>query len=295
MKKLLFASILAALSCCVAFAQVPITGAGKGTPRSFQGIGDVQSGAYAYYSCAFAYNAAYATALGKACRVVKASDGSGGCDLLVSADGIVHSPSTQCSTECSVSCKVTTAYDQSGNTRDATQGTLASMPVLLQSALNSLPGLTCTNAGANLVTANQTAAQPLNGSVVFERTGNVTLSSGWIGTSSGVGAIIQSSNSANSARLNSNGSVVSAAASDSAYHALNGLFNGASSVIMIDGSETSGTVGANGLNTSPINLCTAGGGGSTGILMEGAFYQGSAFNTTQRNAININQHSRYNF
>ena len=141
---------------------------------------------------------------------------------------------------------VTEWYDQSGNGSDLTQPTGANQPQILPNAGDGLPGVVFdTNIGfdpATIASSNLTYL-----SAVVERTtvtfypcalsqydeylNTVGNNLGWY------------NNFPNSARLDGSGDIV-ATMSDGTFHAMSGLLAGASSVLNIDGSETTGNAGS---------------------------------------------------
>jgi hypothetical protein len=134
----LSAILLLLLSLGSAMAQVPMTGAGLGTPAaappSFTGTGDVVSGFNAWWSPGIAYSAAYAAGLGNAADVCD-SGGTNCITLKVQASGLVAAPgATACGGNACVA--ISKLYDQSGASYcsgpcDLVQATNAKRPPLL--------------------------------------------------------------------------------------------------------------------------------------------------------------------
>lgn len=265
-----------------------------GTVTGYQGPGDVFASAFAWYSCARGYTASYAASgTGSACDVVDTATGLVTCTYHIKTSGFVDP--TECNgvgQSCATACKVKKAYDQSGNTHDASQATLANMPTLTFSSTptGTLPAMTFNGTSQQLLTGNVTQAQPITMSAVLDRT--TVQAGGVIGASS---MALGSPAGANLAQVNA-GSGLTAAAADNAWHSVQGLLNTATSAINIDGSETTGGVGTGTISAQPIIL-----GRPLFIFFAGnvaeAGIWGSTSNSTNRNALSANQHgtSGYNF
>lgn len=135
---------------------------------------------------------------------------------------------------------VTTAYDQSGHTADASQATAAKQPELLPNCISALPCMEFTRTASQGLT---TSGSPSSGaatftiSVVAERTQAFTsFSNIFGGTSASVGAFFN--NSANTAMV-SQGSFVTATANDSVAHAMQFIANTTTSFVNVDGTPGS--------------------------------------------------------
>lgn len=141
-----------------------------------------------------------------------------------------------------VGLTVVTIYDQSGNANDLTQATGSTQPVFLVNAINTTKPVLACNGTRYLAKASVTStAQPLSTTGVAIRTGG-TGGFTEIGASSTSNTMqFGGSNSANTWYIFSN-SIVTRTVTDNAWHAAQGVFNGASSVLNVDGSETSGNV-----------------------------------------------------
>lgn len=128
-------------------------------------------------------------------------------------------------------------YDQSGNIKDASQATAGSQPQFLPVVTNGLPGIFMyTGATTHLLTAtlSGTVAQAFSISVVSQRIALLSSNDGLF--QDGSNAV--NYGASNSLLLFAGGGVVSPTASDGAFHALNILFNGASSATLVDGTST---------------------------------------------------------
>jgi hypothetical protein len=287
------------------------------TAVTYQGPGDIVSGATAWYGLR-AYNAAYATGSNNAINVRRASDNStsnivilanGNLDIatantfagvdatatatvsasttiaLTGASSTPHVGSTitgtgivqpcyivsvgsfvagagnitvnaaQTLAAVSISMQyglyVTEAYDQTGSGRHLTQSTAAKQPQLLPAIGNGLPSLSGTNAsGTGLTFAPQTAptiAQPLTISVVAQY---ITQADTRIfSLRAGSTAPFLSINAtANTGYLYA-GTPSNFTLSINVNHAIQGLFNGASSIAYVDGSSTSVNPGTSSTQT----------------------------------------------
>lgn len=266
---------------------------------SYTGPGNVLSTAYAWYSPARAYTAAFATGGTAIMRLVDQA-GANAIDINILSTGFadVTAINNWVSANGVTTIKVTTLYDQSGNGRDVVQGTLVNMPGL---ALNSTPTGTLPaidfNVGTNPVlatAATYTQAQPLTGSVVINRNGTVGLG-GVLGTNSAGGYLVQGTASANQVAI-AMPTQLTATASDNAWHAINTLGNGASSAINVDGSETTGNAGTSGFSAANIRLGRSGANPFFGLIAEAGFWAATSDSTIRGN-LNSNQHglSGYNF
>lgn len=277
----------------------PFTRTSRGA--AYAGPGDVVSGAlvWAGLSC---YTTAYA---GNVARVRSPSDVLT-TTITCSSGGVLGATGTALATTCAVSCTVDILYDQSGagscvggsHECDFVQTTEASRPALTLSCIGSLACMTfngsqflqVTNSG---VTNSQ--SQPYTISFVAKRTGNTSAVSDVFSADSA----FQSGfcNAANQGLMFA-GSFLCATANDNSWHAMQQIYNSASSVLYIDGSSNSGDAGTNtiassasiyigGVTSGPANTL-AGTIGEVGLW-------GSGFSGGNQSAMNTNQHSRWGF
>lgn len=253
---------------CFAHAQVPLTGAGLGTPasgfvcpNSYCGPGDIASSALGFWSAGRAYSYSFAQSTAAIADLVDTSTGLLTCTMKIATSGFADLTSTVCPTGvptmnvptwCTTvsGCSITKLYDQTGNGNHLTQATLADMPSLTVSAQNSLPcpaGTGASGLGLNSTTFPSQSA-PYSVFAVAERTGS-TSTSQWI---------TGNSNSANNGEiffgtanniLVNNGAQPSLTANDNAFHAIAASFSGTLSqrVFAIDSSANK-TTAANGSN-----------------------------------------------
>lgn len=238
------------LLCGAWIAQIPASA------PSYTGPGDVTAFT-AWWSCTRAYSAAKAAAQANACDLVRASD-STTCTMKLGTDGNVDltvgtpcTSNTQTVTQfCnSTTCTVSKAYDQTAGNAcqtascDAVQATGANQPVFnLSGGSNNKPYLSTNSSSQILTSANNIVGTNVSSfSVVANR------------VSGTVSAILVSQNSTNNwfretnvANLwqlqgGSSGSI-NGTANDNTWQAANSVINGASSVVSISGTESTGTV-----------------------------------------------------
>lgn len=279
----------------------------------FSGPGDTIASATAFYSCARAYTAAYATANGNMCDIADAATGTTStCTMKAKSTGFADLTSNLCaggtqtvSAFCTsvTSCVVKNMYDQTAGAQctapttscNVVTATLSQMPALAFSALNGLPCLTMV-AGSSLTTAtplNTIATQPYTAAVASKETttgsnpnifgtgggnpGNFYLTGGGsVGIFAGTGT-------------------VSRAATDNAYHGLNFIGNGASSAAVVDGTATTGNAGTTAWGTGGNHITVGGGTSMIGSICEAGLWP-IAFSGGQQTSwfTNANGSSGYN-
>jgi hypothetical protein len=266
---------------------------------SYTGPGDLVSGATGWWSCARAYSAAFAAG-GTPIMDLVDQAGANSIAINILSTGFVDlaAISNWVTAHTVTTIRVTKLYDQTGNGLHATNATLTTMPALTLSALNGLPVMTLTAArGDRLNTATTTQAQPFSFSGVAQRTANFTTEQGILGVTPTT--IDMSFNSAtNQAKLTA-GTVLTATASNSAWHTLSAVFNGASpnSILVVDGSATTGSGGANALSAVGLRIGRSSAGGSLdGQIAECGIWP-AALNGTQYGDLNTNPRAAgvYNF
>ena len=288
---LICAALVAAWQC---FAQVPMTGAGKATPTtagcSTGGPGDCVSSAVAWWGFR-GYTTAYS---GKVANICTASDAA--CEDETASGGnlVLGTVGTACIS--SGTCLVKTLYDQSGalacaggTACDVTQATASKQPTFTAAALNSVPcGTFAHSANQVLVSANSLSnSQPYTFSAIAERTANFTSQQNVVGTS--VSNPIMGFWSTTNNAFVSVSTGITATASNSAFHSLQAVVNGASSSLVVDGTATSGDVGSGAIGqTVALGGYSNGGSSLTGIICEGGIWP-SAFSSIQIANITNNQ------
>jgi len=270
--------------------------------KKYVGPGDVLGSAYAWYSSARAYSAAFAASRSP---IMDLQDQAGANPItikilptgFVDLSAIVSWVAVYGVT----TIKVAKLYDQTGNGRDVVQATLATMPGLTLSSTpkGTLPAVDF-NVGTNPVlatTATYSQAQPLTLSSVYIRTSGTALG-GAIGANSNV--IVGAGTGANLAVAASGGAGFTVAATDAAWHAINALLNGTgtSSAINLDGTDTLGDCGGTtGLVTNNIRVGRAAASPLVGRVAEAGIWP-VITDPVIRGALNANQHSvsnGYNF
>lgn len=308
-----------ALSPTLASAQSPIRAFPPGTfqnraaldaapTASYQGPGDIVSGALIWGSCARVYNTSLASTSTSLCDLVDITTGAAIGTLRGSTTGFVDlsayfAGTVTPATACVGGCRVSKVYDQIGGTSGWIQATNALRPVLTFSALSGLPGWTCTAAAISLMATSSTFTQasPYTWVVVGERTANFTTEQALIGWSSSPNGGIRFTTSANTVTVDSVGATggpTLGSVADSSFHAIQGVINSTTTgVLAVDGTEQTGTTGTTGSSASPSRICRSAPGGSLdGKMMEAGLWP-SAISSGDRTSLNSNMHgtSGYNF
>jgi Alpha-L-arabinofuranosidase B, catalytic len=261
---------------------------GTSPAASYSGPGDVVSGATAFYGLR-AYNLAYATGTNNAITIRRTSD-STSTNILILTTGALD-VATATSFCASTTCFASTIYDQIGG-KNVSQSTTTQQPQLTFNCLNtSRPCLTFAGASNQELTALSftSASQPITISFVGERTGTFTSTNTVFGS---LGVVqVGFGTAANTSFEYANSTVVTTAAADNALHAVQSVFNGASSTINVDG-VTSGSLnpGASGVGSQ----ASIGYGGSnnplTGYFAELIVYEG--LNMTSGNQASLCHNQR---
>jgi hypothetical protein len=264
----------------------------------YTGPGDIVSGALAWHGLR-CYSTSYT---GNIADIWDAATGSTTETVLgCNAGGtIVVKSGSALATTCASGCNVKTLYDQSGGNNcsgacDITEATNSSRPTFTQNCIGSLPCLTFAAASLNaLKSANSLSSQsqPYTISGVLERTASFTTQMSVYGDASCNQIFFTST--ANTVGMFAQSSVVSATATDSANHAGQFVFNGASSSIDVDGTTTSSlNPGTSAIGGAQLWM-GAGCGGTTGNIYEAGLWSG-AFSSGQQTSMNTNQHSYWGF
>jgi hypothetical protein len=192
-------------------------------------------------------------------------------------------------------CFVTKFYDQSGNTRDISQATAGNQPQIFLSSGPSAgyPYVSFTAGSMALTSASNFT--PTTGVLSFSAVAN---------RASGTGAgkmmrggspnefDVKSASANNWAIIGGTSGSVTGAATDATWHAGSALLNGASSVIGIDNTDTTGTATGSG---------GAGAWGMTGAnsttmkIVESGFWYNITFTAQNRTDLSAQQHSAWGF
>jgi hypothetical protein len=267
------------------------TTGGSPPPPSYTGPGDVVSSASIWYGLR-AYNAAYAAATGNIAIFRRSSDNATCTGIASATTGGLDLTTTYCSgttnlpTFCGNSggnCFVSTLYDQSGANRcsaaacNVVQATTGDQPRLVFNCINtSLPCLQFVKATPTYLQSSGSLTaqgQPFTFSFVAEATSSTDdvlsagVQSGWNNTN--LGFIFS-------------GGFATATASFSAFHAIQGVFNGASSSLNVDGTLTS-SLNAGGTSASgTIGVGTISGSNVLdGFILEAGMWPGAVSTTNQ--------------
>lgn len=270
---------------------------------NFQGPGDVQSGALAYWLTNSCYTKAYS---GKVADLVDTSHGggaggngsrqqcsNGSVTSLVSGSACTFQSGNACSdisVTCAVACKIVTLYDQTAGTQcggspcDITQATNSNRPDYTSSAIGTTGCATFT------ASANQTLAA--SGTFTLNQAFTIVMVAKRTTTGDLYGLVRDTTNTfgsiragylsaANKAGLYAGTTGQGATANDSVFHQLTDVFNGASSSIAVDGSNTTGlSPGATGFSATSIAIGWAGTGSTVAIACEAGLYSGTSVNAT---------------
>jgi hypothetical protein len=290
----------------LAFAQPALTGAGGSAvtaAATYTGPGDIVSGALFFYG-GKAYSAALAAANTPLYNAARVADGHT-CDILAATGGGAGN-TANCSnsgdngeaatTFCTTTCHAAEIYDQIGtgcggsncNISIASDG---ERPIITFSGTNMY--LVCAGACDGTTTNAISITQPFTLSSVINNSSE-GVQSNWWGCSPlqyGVQNI-----GANTWFIFAGGAVPSASATDGSFHAIQGVYNNASSDIYIDGSANASNLSSNtGCTTTGMQLFEFGGTqqvqGSLGQL--GVWLV--AFTTGQKSSMNSNEHSNWGF
>lgn len=265
---------------------------------TYTGPGDIQTFA-SWYSCAYVYKGSMASTSTNLCDLVAKTGGASVCTLRGSSSGAVDltnpycagaTPATACAAASGGSCVVSQAYDQTGNSRPATQATLSRMPILTFNALGGLPCMTMIQANQNNLTTAATwaQAQPYTGSVVSEKT--ITTGAG--------GPLITATFGITQAGVANQwgvfaGTGVNLSATDNVFHAFQMTFNGASGTYNLDGTTTASINAGTGAASSNISMGVRSGSGMSGVVCEAGWAAGDQ--SANFATMNSNQHTRYGF
>lgn len=304
-----------ALALCLlvtpALAQTNIIGGGlTGDVKvagggAYQGPGDIVSGALFWYGLR-AYNASIAAAATQKAVNVRNTGTNETCDILVATSGGLASTVANCSgassgtsvsTFCTGGCTATKMYDQSGalscggTACDTSQASAGAQPTFTLSCINSKPCLSFASASTqylqNVTITVPSTAQPYTYSSMAFQTTNVTGGIYYSGTN-GIEMSFRATPGIGM-RAPTDQNIAFASAT---WYAIQEVFNGASSVMYVNGGSTSTSPGTAALGGSwffgtdnfsqPLN----------GKVSEfGAWAVG--FNSTQQSNMNSNQTTYY--
>jgi hypothetical protein len=213
---------------------------------AYTGPGDIVSGATAWWGFR-AYNAAKAAALTNAVRLVRASD-SAQQDFTVLANGTLDVASIT-TFLAATSGKIVTLYDQTGNGNHFTQATDGSRPAYTANAVSSLPGMTFVDTRF-LGDLTFSIAQPFTVSTVLKCTAVAFITSCFIGDNSSRYMNFNEGTGQDDISFKFDGSLASVTATLNAWHAFQGVINGASSNGYVDGAANTVNPGSSGFGST---------------------------------------------
>lgn len=260
----------------------------------YVGPGDVVSGALVFHGLR-GYSAAYSTGSNKGIQVADVATGLILTDILILSNGALDVATVA---GLGYAVEVSKFYDQSGHGLDSIIPR-GSRSVLTLGDNGPLPCLTMAGeSGGTTGTLGSNHAQPYVNSCVARRAsgGQSTIAAE---TSNPIESLFGSG--ANTAGMYAGGSVQTAAAADGGTHSLQLLFNNASSIVCVDGSNSSVNIGtASGLSSAAMfQFPSAISGALTGKLWESGWWPTdiSAFFPvgTISNSITTNQRTYWNF
>ncbi len=293
-RKLLLAA--AGLICAPAIlrAQVPMTGAGKAKPGAAAGYSgplDVVTGGatpLAWYGL-------------RAASAAKAAATANCIDVYDTATGLIGPTTITVTTAGNLDVatiaglgygvSVSKLYDQVG-TNHVVNATHANRPTITLSGLGALPIMSLSGSQYLISGSALNQNQPFVASAVAIRTGSFTSDQTWYASVGSATIAIGFRNAANTLLMFA-GNVVTAAANDSTWHAVQMTMNGASGEIYTDGSGSTVNGGANNSDAA-----TRYGGDATnnivGAQNELGLWSGT-FTAGDKTAINSNQHTYWGF
>lgn len=236
-----------------------------------------------------AYNSAYATGSNPAIDLHNDSDGSFNSTINILSDGSLD-VATAATVIAGGASKIGKIYDQTGGGIHLTQATLALQPTLVLAALGSLPVMRITEAdGIERLrgTLGASISQPYSISAVSKRTG-MTTSFNSILTGGGFG--LYHAPSVDNCIIYAGSVSSNVSAADNTAHTLQAVLNGSSSILMVDGADTTGlAAGASAFGTTvSIGDNAAAANGLHGDATEAGVMTGS-FSGTNRTDLDANQ------
>jgi hypothetical protein len=238
-----------------AFAQVPMTGAGVGAPAtapSYTGPGDIASGAAAWWGLR-GYNAAYSTGSNPAIDIVdQALANQLTVNILSNGKLDVSSVATWVAAHTVTTIFIKKSYDQTGNGNhiDAPR-TAANYPTLVLNDNGSLPAGVTPGFDAVMRSTTNSADtnEPFSASVVAQRNGAITEAND-ITIVGATPSILGFDVTSGLVRARS-GTTATTSAPESTTHSIQALFNAASSIICVDGSNSTVNAGNNSTGVGP--------------------------------------------
>ncbi len=194
-----------------------------------------------------------------------------------------------------VTCTVKTLYDKVG-TNDLTQATIANRPVFTQNSLGTSWGMAFTAASSEQLVGPNLSPQAQQYYFYVVANWNGAANAGiWAADSGGFAGAIAEFETAGPNFAIFAGSTLTASATANAWHAVQSLFNGASSVISVDNTETTGAAGAQGafnMVAAPLRLGNDISSFFSGSVME-IGYLAATVSSGNRTSLNSNAHAAY--
>lgn len=191
-----------------------------------------------------------------------------------------------------VAAFATKAYDQSGNSHDASQATAGNQPQVLPVCINNQPCLYLIAASAQGLTSstNVSASQPFTQSFVVQFIGSGVQSPLFV-----TGNVVCVDHSgANTVQLFAGSFGGAVTVNDSTWNSFQAIFNGASSVEFVNGTSHSQSPGAGNLAAGTV---TVGGSSSCGGAINGTMGEiglwGSGFSAGNQSSMHANQSAFY--
>lgn len=268
---------------------------GGGILATYTGPGDIVSGATVWVGLR-AYSAAKAAALANAVQLTRASD-STTLNVTVLANGALNTSAAQAFCA-ATTCGVTTWYDQSGNGNNMVQvASLAPQIVFTGCSSGSDPCVTFNGTSQYTSATVPAGGQPQTYSIVYETAAvanSVMVSEYYTGNQPN----LTRPATANVVDMYA-GAHVTAAATDAAWHAVQAVYNGASSILNVDGTGATVNPGAGQAGQGCVELGTNLGGAGQCNTASGVYFQGSmaefgkwpsGFSTANNTAVCHNQY-----
>jgi hypothetical protein len=255
------------------------------------GPGDVVSGALAYWGLRAYTIASIGT---NAIRLRRSSDNSESDFATIAGGGL--NLSSIASFKGAANLFVVTLYDQTGSGFHLTQASSGSQQPFTLNGLGSLPimgGLSSGNFGQISRATGPVDTSPYSCSTVAKSSTVAVVNA--VSFMDGPQVGFDVGDVANIAYL-SDGGIVTGAASDAAWHALQVISNGGTSDVVVNGTSNSGAVGTNNMNGGIIGMFEGGNGGnlSSPFITECGWWPG-ALSGAQITNLNSNQHTYWGF
>lgn len=294
MHRIILAALALLWAVSAANAQLTLTGAGKNPAgASYTGPGDIVT--FTWWGGFRAYSAATA---GTAAINVCDDTGANCSDVSTSAStGALNAPGTHGSNNCNTSgtCLVKTIYDKTGGGKDVTQATAANMPKLTPNALGSSYCMT-TNGSSSVLASSGTfsSSQPFSTAIIAKQS-NTTGDQGLFaimnaGFSDGFTVNYSTGGSSYNPYAGTSTATTFTATN---WNAIQSVFNGASTINNINGSENTVNAGAQTITTETVNLGkNQGGQFFNGLICEAGYVSGS-ISSGNRTSLNTNMHNAY--